>query len=164
MHTHHDHFFYINIHPMQYELHATRLESLKQNVAKTLLAASTSNKGSSASTCSVLKLIDSMQRLGVAYHFEQETDAALLSLVSSSTHGTTDDLHTVALQFRILREHGISISPGINFTYYGISLLQLSEPSVFPIFQFLLYLWMMVTNEQMCLTSLEVETEASKTA
>ncbi|XP_021811223.1 probable terpene synthase 9 [Prunus avium] len=96
-----------------YELHATRLESLKQNVAKTLLAASTSNKGSSASTCSVLKLIDSMQRLGVAYHFEQETDAALLSLVSSSTHGTTDDLHTVALQFRILREHGISISPDV---------------------------------------------------
>ncbi|CAB4274269.1 unnamed protein product [Prunus armeniaca] len=96
-----------------YELHATRLESLKQNVAKTLLAASTSNKGSSASTCSVLKLIDSMQRLGVAYHFEKETDAALLSLVSSSTHGTADDLHTVALQFRILREHGISISPEV---------------------------------------------------
>ncbi|XP_008230161.2 PREDICTED: probable terpene synthase 9 [Prunus mume] len=96
-----------------YELHATRLESLKQNVAKTLLAASTSNKGSSASACSVLNLIDSMQRLGVAYHFEQETDAALLSLVSSSTHGTTDDLHTVALQFRILREHGISISPEV---------------------------------------------------
>ncbi|KAI5340388.1 hypothetical protein L3X38_019662 [Prunus dulcis] len=96
-----------------YELHATRLESLKQNVAETLLAASTSNKGGSASTCSVLKLIDSMQRLGVAYHFEQETDAALLSLVSSSTHGTTDDLHTVALQFRILREHGISISPEV---------------------------------------------------
>ncbi|ONI18547.1 hypothetical protein PRUPE_3G222300 [Prunus persica] len=98
---------------MQYELHATRLESLKQNVAETLLAASTSNKGGSASTCSVLKLIDSMQRLGVAYHFEQETDAALLSLVSSSTHGTTDDLHTVALQFPDTKRHGISIAQQI---------------------------------------------------
>ncbi|KAM5580743.1 hypothetical protein ABKV19_010126 [Rosa sericea] len=54
--------------------------------------------------------IDSMQRLGIAYHFEKEIQAAILTLVSSSIASTTTDLQTVALQFRILRQYGISIS------------------------------------------------------
>ncbi|CAN6708169.1 unnamed protein product [Malus baccata var. baccata] len=96
-----------------YELHGTRLERLKQNVTKTLLAASTSSTQCTTSTLPMLKLIDSMQRLGVAYHFEKEIEAVLTSLGSSSTASTSSDLHTVALQFRILREHGIPISPDV---------------------------------------------------
>ncbi|KAM1164509.1 hypothetical protein ACFX13_024650 [Malus domestica] len=96
-----------------YELHGTRLDRLKQNVTETLLAASTSSTQGTTSTLSMLKLIDSMQRLGVAYHFEKEIEAVLTSLGSSSTAGTSSDLHTVALQFRILREHGIPISPDV---------------------------------------------------
>ncbi|RXH68071.1 hypothetical protein DVH24_028218 [Malus domestica] len=96
-----------------YELHGTRLDRLKQNVTETLLAASTSSTQGTTSTLSMLKLIDSMQRLGVAYHFEKEIEAVLTSLGSSSTASTSSDLHTVALQFRILREHGIPISPDV---------------------------------------------------
>ncbi|KAM1373239.1 hypothetical protein ACFX2I_023964 [Malus domestica] len=96
-----------------YELHGTRLERLKQNVAETLLAASTSSTKDTTSTLSMLMLIDSMQRLGVAYHFEKEIQAVLTSPGSSSTASTPSDLHTVALQFRILREHGIPIGPDV---------------------------------------------------
>ncbi|KAK9924601.1 hypothetical protein M0R45_032964 [Rubus argutus] len=88
-----------------HESHATRLEGLKQSVAKALLASSTKDDA-----CTILKLIDSMQRLGVAYHFEKEIQAALVTLVSSSSVSATTDLHTAALQFRILRQYGISIS------------------------------------------------------
>nr|AVR48793.1 linalool synthase [Rosa chinensis] len=89
-----------------YESHATRWEGLKQNVAKALVASSTKDDA-----CSILKLIASVQRLGVAYHFRKEVHAALVSLISStSTLSTTNDLHTAALQFQILRENGISVS------------------------------------------------------
>lgn len=105
---------------LQHESHATRLEGLKQSVAKALLASSTKDDA-----CTILNLIDSMKRLGVAYHFEKEIQAALVTLVSSSTVSATTKLHTAALQFRILRQHGISISSGnvrtyaykLNYTY-----------------------------------------------
>ncbi|KAL6143845.1 hypothetical protein ACLB2K_054540 [Fragaria x ananassa] len=88
-----------------HESYASQLEGLKQNVSRALVVSST--KGDA---CSILKLIDSMQRLGVAYHFEKEIQAAIGALVSSWNASTTTDLQTVALQFRILRQHGISIS------------------------------------------------------
>ncbi|KAK9924603.1 hypothetical protein M0R45_032965 [Rubus argutus] len=88
---------------MQYESHATRLEGLNQNVAKVLVASSTKDDA-----CSILRLIDSMQRLGVAYHFEKEIQEVLVTLISSCN--LSADLHTVALQFRIRRQCGISMS------------------------------------------------------
>ncbi|KAL6136842.1 hypothetical protein ACLB2K_062137 [Fragaria x ananassa] len=90
-----------------HESYASKLEGLKQNVSEDLHVLSTKAKGDA---CLTLKLIDSMQRLGVAYHFEKEIKAAIVTLVSSSTASTTTDLQTVALQFRILRQHGIPIS------------------------------------------------------
>lgn len=103
--------FSVNL--MQYESHATRLEGLKQNVAKVLVASSTKDDA-----CSILRLIDSMQRLGVAYHFEKEIQEVLVTLISSCT--LSADLHTVALQFRIRRQYGISMSSGNVHTYMHI--------------------------------------------
>lgn len=94
---------------LQHESYASKLEGLKQNVSEDLHVLSTKAKGDA---CLTLKLIDSMQRLGVAYHFEKKIKAAIVTLVSSSTASTTTDLQTVALQFRILRQYGISISSG----------------------------------------------------
>ncbi|XP_038905757.1 (+)-gamma-cadinene synthase-like [Benincasa hispida] len=61
-----------------------------------------------------LKLVDSIQRLGVSYHFENEIDQILEHLyVSYSTLLNKDgdeDLHTIALLFRLLRQQGYRIS------------------------------------------------------
>lgn len=86
-----------------YELHAGRLEKLKQE-AKELFA---STKGS----YDRLKLIDSLQRLGVAYHFEQEIEEAI-NLLTKDVN-TIKDLNETSLHFRLLREHGHSISTDV---------------------------------------------------
>ena len=61
-----------------------------------------------------LNLIDAVQRLGVAYHFEEEIEQALLRMYKSG-RDYSDDLHAVALQFRLLRQEGYNVSPGKYF-------------------------------------------------
>ncbi|KAL7122250.1 hypothetical protein ACP275_01G033100 [Erythranthe tilingii] len=58
-----------------------------------------------------LSLIDNIERLGISYHFEKEIEQQIqyLSLENIGDH----DLHTVALYFRLLRQHGHHISSGI---------------------------------------------------
>lgn len=59
-----------------------------------------------------LKLIDAIQRLGVAYQFETEIDVVLnnqLQLLNNQD----DDLHMVSLRFRLLRQHGHNVSCGV---------------------------------------------------
>ena len=90
----------------QYEFHGTRLEGLKHE-AKNLL---TSRKDPAV----LLKLIDSMQRLGVAYHFENEID----EVIGIQNSHVTTDLYTTALQFRILRERGFPIGSGDTINNY----------------------------------------------
>ncbi|KAI5333468.1 Hypothetical predicted protein [Prunus dulcis] len=60
-----------------------------------------------------LKLIDAIQRLGVAYHFESEIEEALERMHAAfHDHDFSDDgdLYNVALGFRLLRQHGYKIS------------------------------------------------------
>lgn len=64
-----------------------------------------------------LNLIDAIQRLGVSYHFETEIQEILEQLhktLHDCDHGheDDDDLQTVALRFRLLRQHGYYISCG----------------------------------------------------
>ncbi|CAL1391957.1 unnamed protein product [Linum trigynum] len=59
-----------------------------------------------------LEMIDAVQRLGIAYHFEQEIEAALLQI--SCTDDDDDDnadLYAVSLRFRLLRQQGYPINP-----------------------------------------------------
>ncbi|GMJ06374.1 terpene synthase 03 [Hibiscus trionum] len=95
--------------PFSYEAHGARLEDLK-NEARNLLEYA-------PDPCSTLKLIDSLQRLGVSYHFGKEIDAALDNLISSKT--VVDDLYTTSLMFRILREHGYPISTDVFDKFRG---------------------------------------------
>nr|WRW51042.1 geraniol synthase [Uncaria rhynchophylla] len=58
-----------------------------------------------------MKLIDTLQRLGIAYHLEDDTNAILSRFSSDGQYN--EDLLTAALRFRLLRHNGHKISPEI---------------------------------------------------
>jgi (-)-germacrene D synthase len=65
-----------------------------------------------------LNFIDSLQRLGISYHFEREIDEALEQIHNTFTDNkeiTTKEgsLHFLALAFRLLRQNGHHISSGM---------------------------------------------------
>ncbi|GMI65466.1 terpene synthase 21 [Hibiscus trionum] len=62
----------------------------------------------------ILDLIDAVQRLGVAYHFEKEIEDALQIIDHHHCNHVQvddddDDLYTTAVRFRLLREHGFNV-------------------------------------------------------
>jgi hypothetical protein len=59
-----------------------------------------------------LDLIDAIQRLGVAYHFETEIEEALQHIYNNRIDMEDDDLYNTALGFRLLRQHGYNVSCG----------------------------------------------------
>ncbi|CAK7357411.1 unnamed protein product [Dovyalis caffra] len=81
-----------------------RAEILKAKVRMMLAKASKS--------LDQIGLIDTLQRLGLAYHFEDEIESILKSLVNDNYMENTmrrHDLYATALEFRLLREHGYNI-------------------------------------------------------
>ncbi|KAL2456216.1 Germacrene-D synthase [Forsythia ovata] len=64
-----------------------------------------------------LDLIDSIQRLGVGYHFETEIEKSLKYVhdtYHNESYGKLDNnLHTTALRFRLLRQQGYYVSCGV---------------------------------------------------
>ncbi|PON61426.1 Squalene/phytoene synthase [Parasponia andersonii] len=91
------------------ELNKKILE-LKEEVRKMIVAPVDENHSEK------LDLIDAIQRLGVSYHFEDEIETILKqiyqNLCKSHNHQevTDDDLSTVALRFRLLRQQGYNVS------------------------------------------------------
>ncbi|KAI8531145.1 hypothetical protein RHMOL_Rhmol11G0114600 [Rhododendron molle] len=87
-------------------------QQLKEKVRKQLVEA----KGEPSQQ---LELIDAIQRLGVAYHFETkilkilhhiyETDRQSAQKNVNNDH---EDLYTTALSFRLLRQQGYPVSCG----------------------------------------------------
>ncbi|KAM7468983.1 hypothetical protein LguiA_007166 [Lonicera macranthoides] len=90
-----------------------RLVQLKQEVRMMLVKESSGGDEEAAAT-QQLMVIDAIQRLGVAYHFESEIDEALnnLHLLHASFGERCDDeqLYMVALRFRLLRQQGHPIT------------------------------------------------------
>ncbi|KAJ0103302.1 hypothetical protein Patl1_04451 [Pistacia atlantica] len=85
-----------------------RIETLKEDVTKML-----SNAAGKATLEELSTLIDALQRLGVAYHFEYQISQALQSIYNNNINGSDDDdLYTIALRFRLLRQQGYSVSSG----------------------------------------------------
>lgn len=63
-----------------------------------------------------LNFIDSLQRLGISYHFEREIDEALEQIYKTFTNDKItleSGLHFFALVFRLLRQKGHHISSGM---------------------------------------------------
>ncbi|CAI9754858.1 unnamed protein product [Fraxinus pennsylvanica] len=59
-----------------------------------------------------MNLIDTLERLGVSYHFEEEIDELLERFfkLNSNYADKAYHLYTVALHFHLLRQHGYCIS------------------------------------------------------
>lgn len=114
-----------------------RIETLKEAVGKML-----SNAAGKAIMEELLTLIDALQRLGVAYHFEYQINQALQSIYDNYVNNNSnngcedDDLYTMALGFRLLRQQGYSVSSG---KYYQgqmtVSYLSLMKQQI-PTFKF----------------------------
>ncbi|OMO66819.1 Lipase, GDSL [Corchorus capsularis] len=78
-------------------------EELKQEVGRMLA------KAKDIQTSQKLHLIDVVQRLGVAYYFQKEIEDTLETIYCDFKDDKNHDLHTTALQFRLLREHGFKV-------------------------------------------------------
>ena len=91
-----------------------QVETLKQDVRKRLT--STMEK-----PIDKVELIDSIQRLGLSYHFEPEIDELLQQIHKTYvqnnqiliTHTDLQGLHSLALLFKLLRQEGYPILPGM---------------------------------------------------
>ncbi|KAK4398461.1 Beta-caryophyllene synthase [Sesamum angolense] len=64
-----------------------------------------------------LELIDAIQRLGVGYHFEEEIGKSLKCNFDNywECNNKDDNVRSVALRFRLLRQQGFAVSPGDDF-------------------------------------------------
>ncbi|PIA50857.1 hypothetical protein AQUCO_01200259v1 [Aquilegia coerulea] len=62
-----------------------------------------------------LEMIDNLSRLGVSYHFQEEIRKCLDSIAISKSNLKTDaeDVHAVALYFRLLRQYEYQIFPDV---------------------------------------------------
>ena len=91
------------------------LLELKEEIKRMLMVVDVNSK-----PLQKLDLIDAIQRLGISYHFETEIDE-ILETIHKDRHvsGLIDDnnvadhLHSISLQFRLLRQHGHKISCGM---------------------------------------------------
>ncbi|KAM3360323.1 hypothetical protein P3S68_020035 [Capsicum galapagoense] len=102
-----DRFLSFSIDTQVEQKYAEEIEVLKEQTRSMLLA--TGRKLEEK-----LNLIDVIERLGIAYHFEKEIDEILEQIYKENSNfeggDYNDDLCTCALQFRLLRQHGYNIS------------------------------------------------------
>ncbi|KAL4619167.1 hypothetical protein ACB092_06G060100 [Castanea dentata] len=82
----------------------SEVEELKDEVRNKIFA-------STGHLSQQLGLIDALQRLGVAYHFEREIQKALEHIYATfNDKNDVDDLYEVSLSFRLLRQEGFKVS------------------------------------------------------
>ena len=62
-----------------------------------------------------MTLLDTLQRLGIDHLFQEQINTAMNQIHESEFNSC--DLYDVSLRFRLLREHGIWVSPGIYLSY-----------------------------------------------
>ncbi len=84
-----------------------RAEKLKDDV-RTLFETCDSTDGR-------MRLVDAVQHLGIDHLFKEEIEYSLSQINASEF--ISSSLHDVALRFRLLRQHGFRVSPGINLNY-----------------------------------------------
>ncbi|XP_047937578.1 germacrene A synthase-like [Salvia hispanica] len=91
------------------EKYSKTVEVMKSDVRNLLTAPQTK-------MIDTMNLIDTLERLGVSYHFENDIEEKLQQYFHLNTNYHDDeayDLYTVALHFRLFRQHGHPISSEI---------------------------------------------------
>ncbi|KAF5478807.1 hypothetical protein F2P56_005337 [Juglans regia] len=97
---------FINNIPEDQVTHVSKVrevEELIEEVRRELLA-------SADQPSKQLNIIDVLQRLGVAYHFERDIEEALERIYASSGASDDNDLYNVSIHFRLLRQQGFRVS------------------------------------------------------
>lgn len=84
------------------------LEALKKIVRKMLVE-------TPDNSTQKLVLIDTIQRLGIAYHFDNEIETSIQNIFDASENNVDDNLNIVALRFRLVRQQGHYMSSASNF-------------------------------------------------
>ena len=88
------------------ECKAQKIKELKEEMRKEL-------KASAHKSPELLKLIDSIQLLGLTYHFEREIEEALKDMYGTySLVDDNEDLTNASLRFRLLRQEGYGVPSG----------------------------------------------------
>ncbi|KAI7739806.1 hypothetical protein M8C21_024270, partial [Ambrosia artemisiifolia] len=93
-----------------------QIKELKEKVRKELVIARSIEP---TQHMKLLQLIDSIQRLGVAYHFEDEIEECLKHIYAmyGDQWINDDNLQSTSLWFRLLRQQGFNVSSGIFNKY-----------------------------------------------
>ncbi|KAF7146169.1 hypothetical protein RHSIM_Rhsim04G0058400 [Rhododendron simsii] len=84
----------------------TKMLELQERTQLALRTAS-----SETTTTDALKLVDTLQRLGIGYHFQEDINALLERFSDGPNPLDDEDLFTAALCFRLLRHNGYQMSP-----------------------------------------------------
>ncbi|CAN1169657.1 Probable terpene synthase 3 [Linum perenne] len=95
-----------NTHEQMVDGWKQEIEELKQDV-KAMLETPTGKLSEK------LEMIDVVERLGIGYHFEHEIKEQLRRVYDDGNVDETGDLSTVAIQFRLLRQHGYNVTSEI---------------------------------------------------
>ncbi|XP_027192027.1 (-)-germacrene D synthase-like isoform X2 [Cicer arietinum] len=108
-----DHFIQYVSEPMEIDEIMKQIVMLKEKVSKMLVLMNES----ATRPLEEANLIDSIQRLGLYHHFEHEIGEVLQhihnSYVENGAITLNEDLHCVALVFRLLRQQGYHILPDV---------------------------------------------------
>ncbi|CAA3011504.1 vetispiradiene synthase 2-like [Olea europaea subsp. europaea] len=98
-------FINFSFHTELAEKYANEIEGFKNEV-RSMLTAPGKDK------VETMNLIDTIERLGVSYHFENEIEELLERFFNLNSNYADEayDLYTVALHFRLFRQHGYRIS------------------------------------------------------
>ncbi|KAM3359804.1 vetispiradiene synthase 2-like [Capsicum galapagoense] len=80
------------------------IETLKEEVKHMIISTTTNDIEEK------IHLIDTLERLGIYYHFEKEIEDQLSRMFDQTVIHEEHDLYKVALYFRLFRQHGYPIS------------------------------------------------------
>ncbi|KAJ1441933.1 Terpenoid cyclases/protein prenyltransferase alpha-alpha toroid [Sesbania bispinosa] len=109
-----DHFIQYDVEPMEVDEIMKQIIILKEQVRMMLVSV---NEKAKRPMVKEAHLIDSIQRLGLYYHFEHEIEEVLQhfhnNYVENNTITLDEDLHSISLVFRLLRQQGYHILPDI---------------------------------------------------